>query len=218
MLEILPGILEKDPDQIEEKLNTLKEFSHVAHIDVIDGKFIDNTTSLDPRIFKKYSDEVLLEAHLMVDEPINFLEEYAKQGFKRFAGQVEKMKSQVEFVALGQILGEVGLALDIDTPLSRIEVPYEDIDYLLLLGVKAGFSNQQFDHSVIEKIREASNMGIVVEVDGGIDTESIKLCLETGADRFVSTGYIFSGKPSERYQSLLSLLPRGLSKSSKTGL
>src|SRR3989344_6056910 len=103
---VIPGILEKDWVEIENKIQTVSGFTHTIHIDLIDGKFDDNLTFSDPSPFKAYADEFFFEVHLMVEEPINYLDKWAECGFKRFIGHIEKMSSQEEFVAKGQLLGD----------------------------------------------------------------------------------------------------------------
>src|SRR3989344_4687814 len=142
---IIPGILEKDWPVIEMKIQQVLPFAKAIHIDLIDGKFAPNTTFLDPAPFKKYTQDIPFELHMMVDEPINFLKPWADAGFRRFIGHIEKMSDQVEFVAKAQLL---------------------------------------------------------VEVDGGINDQTILRAKESGADRFVATSFIFKGTPQEQYKKL----------------
>lgn len=207
MFEIIPGILEKDFAEIEKKIESVKGFAKTIHIDIIDGKFAPNTTFLDPKPFTKYTNDFLFEVHLMVDEPINYLDSFAAAGFKRFLGQVEKMSSQEDFVAKGELLGEVGLALDVNTPLESLKADYQDLDCVLVMSVKAGFSSQEFMPEILEKvkmIREKSQLP--AEVDGGINDTTIIRALNYGANRFVTTSFLFSGDPLTNYQKLISIV------------
>src|SRR4030043_2163899 len=97
-------------------------FSKNIHIDIIDGKFAPNTTFLNPGPFSKYTKDADFELHMMVEEPINYLKPWAQVGFKRFIGHIEKMSDQTDFVAQGQLLGEVGLAIDGPTSPDILEV------------------------------------------------------------------------------------------------
>lgn len=205
---IIPGILEKDWVEIEKKLNIIKTFSKKVHIDFIDGKFFSNTTLMDPTPFSAFAKELFLEAHLMVEEPIMYLDKLFSAGFKKFLGHIEMMGSQEEFVAKGELLGEVGLAVDLDTPLEKISVPMEDIDSLLLMSIKAGESGQAFEERVVDKIRQArSQTFIPIEVDGGINDQTLPKCKEAGASNFVSTSFIFNSQnPALEYQKLKDLL------------
>lgn len=208
MHDLIPGILEKQSEEIDKKLQIIKPFSRVVHIDVIDGNFAENTSFLDPTFFKTYKDDFFLEAHLMVDDPLSYLKSYSENGFKRFLGHVEKMKDINEFVALGQVLGEVGLALDIDTSIDELKISLDDLDVLLLMGVKAGESGQDFQPKVLDKIktiREKSQ--IHIEIDGGINDITIVGCSNAGATRFITTSYIFNSKdPMQSFEKLKALI------------
>lgn len=211
MNRIVPGILEKDWEAVEKKLESLKGIAKKVQIDFIDQTF-ENRTFLDPQSFKKYSDEFFLQAHLMVEDPISHLENLSDSGFKSFVGQIEEMKSQAEFIALGQTLGEVGLAIDLETELSEIKINIVDLDILLLMAVKAGRSGQEFDDRIIEKIRNAKNLigssGAKIEIDGGISDSTIRKGVEAGADFFVASSYLFQSEDIREQIEKLNLLIR----------
>ncbi len=206
--EVIPGVLEKNWEEIEEKIEKIRNFSNKIHIDIIDGKFADNLTFLDPAPFLKYSKEIFFEAHLMVEEPINYLDSFAKAGFKRFLGHVEKMSNQAEFIAKGELLGEVGLCLDLGTSEDAIKVSFEDLDLVLVMSVKAGFSKQEFNESSLGKIRALREKSpIAIEVDGGINDQATGRTKEAGANVFVATSFISdSQNPQEQYEKLKSSL------------
>lgn len=214
MCDILPGILEKDWPAIEQKIEQIKPFTQKIHIDIIDGKFADNLTFLDPKPFSKYSSDLFLELHMMVEEPINYLKPFADCGFKRFLGHVEKMSDQAEFVALGQLLGEVGLAIDGPTSPEAITVNLEDLDTILIMTIKAGFSGQSFTEEHLKKIevlkKRIKNEKVfkipVFEVDGGVNDQTISLAKKQGVSRFVGTSFIFNGTPQDNYNKLLPLV------------
>lgn len=207
MFEIIPGILEKEWSEIEKKIEAVRPFAKTIHIDIIDGKFANNTTFLDPQPFKKYTKEFFFELHMMVENPIEYLKPWADAGFIRFLGQIEKMPDQIEFIAEGQLLGEVGLAIDLKTPLSQIKVPFEDLDSILLMSVPAGFSGQQFNPYVLDKIKEVSSKTFIpIGVDGGINDITLPQIKSAGATSCVATSFIFNGtNVSDQYKKLQSL-------------
>lgn len=213
MYEIIPGILEKDWSEIEKKIELVKPFAKTIHIDIIDGKFAPNTTFLDPKPFEKYSlpssgQALFFELHMMVVEPINYLKPWAEAGFKRFLGHVEKMSNQAEFVAQGQMLGEVGLAVDGETPLHEIGVSIDDLDALVIMAIKAGFSGQAFSKEYVKKIEVLKDTTwIPIEIDGGINDKTIVEAASFGATRFISNSFLFKSKnPQDQYNTLLNLL------------
>lgn len=203
MFEITPspGTENKDFSEIEKKILAIKSFARTIHIDVIDGKFADNTTFSDPAPFAKYSKDVLLEVHLMVEDPIKYLKPFAASGFQRFIGQIEKMKDQAEFVAEAQLLGGVGLAIDKQTPVEAIKVSYEDLDTVLVMTIQAGFSGQKFEEGLLGKVRQLAQLTTIpIEVDGGINDKTIKLAKAAGASRFVATSFLFGTDKSPAEQ------------------
>jgi len=213
MAEIIPGILENNWSEIEKKLKIDKSFAKSVHIDILDGKFAPNTTFLDPTLFSKYSGELFLEVHLMVENPIQYLEPFAKAGFKRFIGQVECLRQpadQIEFITKTKLFGEVGLAIAMPTSLDLIKVPYKDLDCVLVMAVKAGNSGQKFNSECLKKIETLKSVkpDMKIEIDGGINDKTILLAKNVGANRFVSTSFIFGADSSvnsgsqERYNLL----------------
>jgi len=206
MNEVIPGILEKEWTVIEGKIKNYSTFVNKIHVDFIDGKFAPNTTFMDFAKFLPYSRNLFLEAHLMVEEPINYLKPLSDAGFKRFVGHVEKMSDQIEFVVKAQEFGEVGLALDFKTPADEIKVSLEDLDTVLIMGVNAGSSGQPFLTDCLPKINQIRTKSLVnIEVDGGINDGNIAQIASAGANIFISTSYIFQN-PKENFERLLSLI------------
>jgi len=206
-MEIIPGVLEKDWHIIEKRLSTISTFSKIAHIDFIDGKFTDTKTYLDPAPFKRYSKKLFLEAHLMVVNPQEYIEPLARAGFKRFIGHIERMPSQSDFVKNAKKWGEVGLALDGPTDLDNLHIQPNELDCILIFTAgHVGSSGQEFDFSRLEKIKKLrEQFNISIEVDGGINKDTILKAKNAGATRFVSTGFLFSSKdPAFQYKTLLS--------------
>ena len=206
-MELIPGVLEKDWHSIEKRLSTISTFSKFAHIDFIDGKFTENKTYLDPSPFKRYSTKLFLEAHLMVVNPQEYIVPLARAGFKRFIGHIERMPSQSDFVKEAKMWGEAGLALDGPTDLDKLHIQPDELDCVLIFTADhVGSSVQEFDSSRLEKIKNLrEQFDISIEVDGGINKDTILKAKNAGATRFVSTGFLFSSKdPAFQYRTLLS--------------
>ncbi len=204
MFEVIPGILEKDWAEIERKLEICRSITKSVHIDLIDGKFAANTTFLDPSPFAKYSKDFLLELHMMVEDPIKYLKPFSDAGFARFVGHIEKMPDQEEFVAQAQLLGEVGLGIDAETPIEAIKAPLDDLDGILVMTVKAGFSGQSFIEQNLEKVKElVARTTIPIEIDGGVDAAAVKMGCASGVRRFVATSFLFGGESVQKQYQLL---------------
>jgi len=221
MYEIIPspGTENKDFSEIEKKIELVKPFVKTIHIDVIDGKFANNTTFADPAPFVKYTkilpsgkrgqligeEGLVFEVHLMVEDPIKHIKTWANAGFQRFIGHIEKMPSQEAFVAEAQLYGEVALAIDKQTPVDAIKVPFADLDALLVMTIQAGFSGQTFEEALLEKVKKirVGNPDLPIEVDGGLNDETIAVAAESGANRFVATSFLFNLQtPEAQYQLL----------------
>ncbi|HVT00767.1 MAG TPA: hypothetical protein VHE53_00865 [Patescibacteria group bacterium] len=208
-MQVIPGVLEKDWDSIEKKLNQIKTFTNTVHVDIIDGKFVNNLTFLDPEPFSKYSQDLFLELHMMVQDPINLLNNWGKAGFKRFLGHIEHMSSQNEFIKEAKRFGEVGLALDGPTHISSIKVPFEELDSLLIYtSDRVGFSGPPLMEDRLDKIRHLRKLtNIPIGADGGINDKTIAKAHESGATRFVSTSCIWTApNPAESYHNLVKLI------------
>lgn len=206
MFEIIPGILEKNWAEIEKKLELCIGFASTVHVDFIDGKFAPDATFLDPQPFKKYATRFTLEAHLMVEDPTSYLQKLCDSGFIRIYSQIESLKSQEqqqEFVEKGQLLADVGFALDLNTSLSSVKVPFEDLDGLLLMGVKAGYSGQSFADSTLVKMQEITEQTFLpIEVDGGVNDSNITQLRNAGATSVVSNSFLFNGNPKDQFEKL----------------
>lgn len=210
MFEVIPspGTEDKDWPSLERKIELVKPFTKTIHIDILDGIYAPNTTLLDPNPFKKYTGDIFFEVHLMVDEPINYIEQFAQAGFRRFIGQVERMGSQEEFLKIGRQYGEVGLALDRQTGVEEIRPSFEGLDTLLVMTIQTGFSGQTFIPELLDKVRVLrEKCNLPIEVDGGINDETIIIARNSGATRFVATSFLFSDdNPEEKFNQLTSSL------------
>lgn len=204
---VIPTILEKTWEEIDAKFKIYESFTKSVHIDFIDGKFNNNPTVMDPSLFREYSTKFDLEAHLMVEEPINYLESLISAGFKIVLGHIEKMSNQAEFITKGEELGAVGLALDIATSVSDIKVSLENLDQILLMSIIAGASGRPFDQRVLPKIKQLKDQGFSnIEVDGGINDRTLPILKNAGASVFCVNSFLFKGDPEKQYRLLESLL------------
>jgi len=206
MYEIIPspGTENKDWSEIEAKIDLVRPFAKTIHIDVVDGIYAPNTCLPDPAPFEKIAKEFLLEVHLMTDEPIKQLKKWADVGVARFIGHIERMSSQEEFVAQAQLLGEVVLALDKQTEVGDLHVPFDDLDGLLVMTIQAGFSGQKFEEELLEKVKKLrERTALPIEIDGGVNAETALIAAAAGVNRFVATSYLFgSDSPEEQFKLL----------------
>lgn len=203
--EIIPGILEKEWREIEKKLQIVSPFAPVIQIDLLDGVFAPNTTWMDPAPFAPFTKDKTFEVQMMVQNPAKYLDGFAKAGFRRFIGHVEKMPDIPGFIAKAQNLGDVGLALDVETPADVILPFLEDIDVAFVMTVKAGFSRQAFMPDMLEKVKVLREKApfLPIEIDGGVNDTTISAAKKAGTTRFVTTGFLFdSQNPLHQYETL----------------
>lgn len=193
--EIIPAILENSVEAVEKRLAMIKGKAERVSIDVIDGIYADNLTVglEDLRGVDFYG--LTVEVQLMTEYPVEYLGVCKSLGVERAFGHIEKMDDQAAFVETAREL-EIAPAFGVDlyTPLESIEGKLlEELDGVLLMSVKAGFSGQHFNKTVLEKIKKLREMGFEgdIEMDGGMNPETVKACYGAGANQFSVTSYLW---------------------------
>lgn len=179
MLTIVPAILPRNLQELEDELKKVWAYTKKVQLDVVDGVWASAKT-IGPEDLAKIDTAVAFDAHLMVDQPEKWLDRCVDGGIERVFGQVEKMADKTAFIADAQAKGMgVGLAYDIETPLTGLAEVINDVDAVLLLSVSGGAQERTFDERVLDKIKEVRKMNkrITIIVDGGLNEENIKKCL-----------------------------------------
>ncbi|GIN57555.1 ribulose-phosphate 3-epimerase [Lederbergia ruris] len=199
-MKIAPSILSADFTKLGEEIKEVEAAgADYIHIDIMDGHFVPNIT-MGPLIVDavKKVTNLPLDVHLMIEHPERYIHEFAQAGADFITIHVEADKHIHRTLQEIKKLGvKTGVVLNPATPVSAIENILEEIDMVLLMTVNPGFGGQTFIHAVLPKIREikrmiqAKNLEIDIEVDGGIDTKTAKLCKEAGANVFVAGSAIF---------------------------
>ena len=180
-MEIIPTILEKDIFSAENRFIQIKNFSPWIQIDVIDNVFASGK-SFELELISKFDqiNSTLWDIHLMVKEPINWLKKCLHVDASRVYGQVEMMSDREIFVTEAKNSGlEVGLAFDINTPVSNIP---NECDLILLMARKAGFGTYSLDENIFKKISIAKKFGKKVAIDGGITQDNFSQIIQSGVD------------------------------------
>ncbi len=169
------------------------------HIDVMDGHFVPNIT-MGPLVVSavKKVTKLPLDVHLMIEHPEQYIHEFAQAGADIITVHVEADRHIHRTLQEIKKLGvKSGVVLNPATPATMIENILEEIDMVLLMTVNPGFGGQTFINAVLPKIGEvqrmiqAKNLDVDIEVDGGIDTQTAKICKEAGANVFVAGSAIF---------------------------
>lgn len=195
MLEIIPAILTNDPKELEEKIRQVEESVNRVQIDIVDGVFADNKT-ISLEAAANIETDLLLDIQLMTKEPVDWVEKATRAMADRIIGQVEMMSDQARFIEKVAETGEkVGLAIDLSTPVSALDpAVLNNLDIVLIMSVKAGFGEQDFQEPALEKVikllsyRASNNCKYRICVDGGINEENIAKVRQAGADE-VAVGH-----------------------------
>ncbi len=213
--QISPSVLSADFSRLGDEIGSIiKSGGRVLHLDIMDGHFVPNLT-FGPMIVKaiRKMTTVQLEAHLMISAPDAYLESYIKAGADIILVHPPTCESVSKTLTRIHDLGaKAGLVVNPDEDLS-IVLPYIDqMDQLLIMSVNPGFGGQKFMPEVLNKLPDLlpqlEEAQILIEIDGGINMDTIHTLRTSGIDRFVAGSAVFnkSGTPDQNYLNLLNQL------------
>ena len=195
-IEIIPAIQVRTFEELQKKLDGVKDLVNRVQIDIVGEKFADNKSIVVEEV-DRANTSLVLDIQLMVNNPIGYLNRCDVVGIERVYGQVEQMPDQDEFVSQAGDLGmQVGLALDIHTPIEAIAKTLPYLDGVLLMSVEVGFFGQTFEEGVLDKIEDLRVRKFEGDIciDGGLNSETIRLCRDRGANHFAVGSYLWSAK------------------------
>jgi len=184
----------------EEVIEVERAGAELIHIDVMDGHFVPNIT-MGPIVVEALRPitKLPLDVHLMIENPDQYIESFAKAGADYITVHVEACPHLHRTIQLIRSYGvKPGVVLNPHTPIETIQHILEDVDMVLFMTVNPGFGGQKFIHSVISKVQQLSDiikekgLSIEIEIDGGINAETIIPCAEAGATIFVAGSAIYS--------------------------
>lgn len=211
MAKIAPSILSCDFSKLKEDIDTIIDDIDYLHIDVMDGVFVNNISFGIPVIKSiRPHYNITFDTHLMIARPERYIEAFAKAGADLITFHIEATSDVKGVIDLIHSKGlKAGISLKPKTSVEELK-PYLDIvELVLVMSVEPGFGGQQFDSNAVEKIkwlkeeRVKNNYSYEIEVDGGINGETSKICTKAGADVLVSGSYIFNAvNRKERVNSL----------------
>lgn len=206
--EIIPTILVHDRLEFERRLGIMEGQIPVAQMDVMDGKFVTNTTFTDPEIATHY--KVDYELDLMVDDPEPLLDAWKEvPTVKRAFVHAEIKKPLAPLFKKIKTYGwEAGLSLNPDTPWQVVEDFLVELDEVLFMTVYPGQNAAPFQPQVLSKIKNfhTAHLDMPIEVDGGVNAQTLPLLVQSGATRFAVGSAIWSAPdPVQVYKQLLHL-------------
>ncbi|WP_066365071.1 ribulose-phosphate 3-epimerase [Neobacillus fumarioli] len=212
MVKIAPSILSADFSKLgEEILAVEKAGADYIHVDVMDGHFVPNIT-IGPLIVSAIRPitKLPLDVHLMIENPIQYIEAFAKAGADYLTVHVEADRHLHRTIQKIKSLGvKAGVVLNPATPVDTIQHIIKDVDLVLLMSVNPGFGGQKFIPEVLNKIRQVKQMAdekgasIEIEVDGGVNSETARKCIEAGANVLVAGSAIYD---TEDYEKAISTI------------
>ena len=200
MKKLAPSILSADFRRLGEEVAAVSAAgADYIHVDVMDGHFVPNIT-IGPLVVEaaRRSTHLPLDVHLMISEPDRYLEDFVRAGANLISVHVEVLPHLHRTLQRIRELGvKASATLNPSTPLVTIEHVLEQLDMVLLMTVNPGFGGQEFIPAMIPKIRDLRRMiderglTVDVEVDGGINAETIGAVARAGADVFVAGSAVF---------------------------
>jgi ribulose-phosphate 3-epimerase len=206
-LKIAPSLLSCDFANIERDVKAVEAAgADLLHVDVMDAHFVPNLTigPLVVEAIKRIASKPL-DCHLMMTDPQRYVEAFAKAGADYLTIHVESN------APITQTLDEIrrhgvkpGLVVNPDTGIEAVKPWLGQIDMLLVMSVWPGFGGQKFIPKVLETVKAARALapGLDIEIDGGINGETVKEAVKAGANVIVAGSYVFSGNYAERIASL----------------
>lgn len=214
-LVIAPSILSLDYSRTSEQLKELNESNAKwMHFDVMDGHFVPNLT-FGPDLLKgfKKAVDMVMDVHIMVDNPDMVSEIFAKAGADIITFHLEAVKDMdacLELCRKIRAMGvQAGVSVKPKTAVEGLLAHLKEIDLILIMSVEPGFGGQSFMEDTLEKVRvlraqiEKEGLDTRIEIDGGINKETAKLAVAAGVDTLVAGSYVFKNGIAEAVDALL---------------
>jgi ribulose-phosphate 3-epimerase len=205
-VQIAPSILAADFSRLADEVTALGDAPDWVHVDVMDNHFVPNLTIGLPVVESLLKHTSLpLDCHLMITDPDRWAPSYAEAGARSVTFHAEAAQAPVRLArALRSAGARAGIGIKPATPVESVADLLPELDMVLLMTVEPGFGGQSFLDSVLPKVRRARELvrdgkhRIAIQVDGGVDADTIGRCAEAGADVFVAGSAVYGADDPEQ--------------------
>jgi ribulose-phosphate 3-epimerase len=213
LIELAPSILSADFSRLSEQVQAAAQGgASVIHVDVMDGHFVPNITIGPPvvRSLRKATD-LPLDCHLMIENPDQYIPDFAQAGADWISVHQEATRHLNRTLHLIRShAARAGVVINPATPVEMLTEVLDIVDYVLVMSVNPGFGGQKFIPGAVHKIQKLAEwraqrrLGYRLEVDGGIDVETVGGVVRAGAEILVAGNAVFGkGDPTSNARKLL---------------
>lgn len=194
MIEVIPTIIAKDFQELEEKIKKIEPHVKWAQLDIMDGKFVDNETWNNPNELKNLKTDLDLEVHLMIENPEEKIDDWISSGVKRIIIHYESTKNIRDLIIKIRKVGlDVGIAINPETDIKVFNGLVNYIDLIMVMTVRPGRGGQKFLEESLTKIKGLRERyrDVKISVDGGINFETAPKVIQAGANMLSVGSVVF---------------------------
>ena len=217
MTILAPSMLSADFKELGKEIQVIEENgAKYLHFDVMDGIFVPSISFGMP-VLKSIlpGTNLVCDVHLMITEPIRYVEDFAKAGADLITIHLEACEDVDATISKIKACGcKVGISIKPNTPVSALQPYLDKVDMILIMSVEPGFGGQKFIPSSLEKISEtkamidAKGLSVDIQVDGGIYTHNVEEVLKAGANIIVAGSAVFNGDTKQNTIDMMEILKK----------